>query len=41
MVGYLEPERFLVALSSGSKMIIVSCKRNIDLVTTIKLIEEE
>jgi hypothetical protein len=26
MVGYLEPERFLVALSSGSKMIIVSCK---------------
>jgi len=24
MVGYLEPERFLVAFSSGSKMVIVS-----------------
>ena len=26
MVGYLEPERFLVALSSDFKIIIVYCK---------------
>jgi len=40
MVGYLEPERFLVALSSGSKTIIVSCKITIYLIKKLNLLNK-